>query len=67
MALSAKSPSADQGPTAWDTAFRLRLLATSDLHVHLTPWDYYTDRHSAIAGLARTGNGLAKGHYKKKK
>ena len=34
--------------------FLLRVLATSDLHVHLTPWDYYTDRSSALTGLART-------------
>lgn len=34
--------------------FHLRLLATSDLHVHLTPWDYATDRSSQANGLART-------------
>lgn len=30
----------------------LRLLATSDLHAHLMPWDYLTDRPAAT-GLAR--------------
>ena len=39
--------------------FRLRLLATSDLHVHLTPWDYYTARRSANSGLARTASLIA--------
>ncbi len=34
--------------------FHLRLLATSDLHVHLTPWDYFADRSSQAFGLART-------------
>jgi 2',3'-cyclic-nucleotide 2'-phosphodiesterase / 3'-nucleotidase len=39
--------------------FRLRILATSDLHVHITPWDYYADRASAAAGLARTATLIA--------
>lgn len=37
-----------------DKVFRLRILATSDLHVHITPWDYHHDRSSAALGLART-------------
>ena len=39
--------------------FRLRILATTDLHVHITPWDYYADRSSATAGLARTATLIA--------
>ncbi len=39
--------------------FRLRILATSDLHVHITPWDYYADRSSATGGLARTATLIA--------
>jgi 2',3'-cyclic-nucleotide 2'-phosphodiesterase/3'-nucleotidase len=35
---------------------RLRILATSDLHAHITPWDYHSDRSSAAIGLARTAN-----------
>ncbi|MBC7738668.1 MAG: bifunctional 2',3'-cyclic-nucleotide 2'-phosphodiesterase/3'-nucleotidase, partial [Candidatus Saccharibacteria bacterium] len=35
-------------------------MATTDLHVHLTPWDYYSDRSSAVAGLARTATLIAK-------
>ncbi|MEQ8365270.1 MAG: 5'-nucleotidase C-terminal domain-containing protein [Roseicyclus sp.] len=31
---------------------RLRLLATSDLHVHLFPFNYYTDRRDDNVGLA---------------
>ena len=34
----------------------LRILATSDLHVHLTPWDYYRDCRNAGFGLALTAN-----------
>lgn len=34
----------------------LRILATSDLHVHITPWDYYHDRRNAGVGLARTAS-----------
>ncbi len=39
--------------------FKLRILATSDLHVHITPWDYYADRAFAAAGLARTASLIA--------
>ncbi|MGQ0611043.1 MAG: metallophosphoesterase [Paracoccaceae bacterium] len=31
---------------------RLRILATSDIHMHLLPWDYYTDRPSRLRGLS---------------
>lgn len=46
------------GTLAPDRA-QLRILATSDLHVHLTPWDYYADRPSPAAGLARTATLIA--------
>jgi 2',3'-cyclic-nucleotide 2'-phosphodiesterase/3'-nucleotidase len=39
--------------------FTLRILATSDLHVHITPWDYYADHASAAAGLAKTASLIA--------
>ena len=45
---------------ALDTRFRLRILATTDLHVHLAPWDYYADRSSATGGLARTATLIAR-------
>ncbi|MDP4032088.1 MAG: bifunctional 2',3'-cyclic-nucleotide 2'-phosphodiesterase/3'-nucleotidase [Pseudorhodobacter sp.] len=32
----------------------MRLMATTDLHVHILPYDYYTDRPAARIGLART-------------
>ena len=38
---------------------RLRILATSDLHVHITPWDYHGDRNSSAFGLARTASLVA--------
>jgi 2',3'-cyclic-nucleotide 2'-phosphodiesterase (5'-nucleotidase family) len=31
----------------------LRILATTDLHVHLLPFDYYTDRPQPATGLAQ--------------
>lgn len=31
---------------------RFRILATSDIHMHLLPWDYYTDRPSVQRGLS---------------
>jgi 2',3'-cyclic-nucleotide 2'-phosphodiesterase / 3'-nucleotidase len=33
---------------------RLRLLATTDLHMHLTAYDYYADRADISVGLVRT-------------
>lgn len=36
------------------TEAHLRVLATSDLHMQLMPWDYYTDRPQPGTGLACT-------------
>ena len=47
-------------PATEESRFKLRIMATTDLHVHLTPWDYYSDRSSAVAGLARTATLIAK-------
>lgn len=40
------------GQTAGDVR-RLRILATTDLHAHVHPYDYYSDRDSDAKGLAR--------------
>jgi len=32
----------------------LRIMATTDLHVHVFPWDYYADHACPTVGLART-------------
>lgn len=37
----------------------LRVLATSDLHMHLLPWDYYADHPRPGVGLARTADVIA--------
>jgi len=37
-----------------ETATRLRIITTSDLHGHLMDFDYYKDRQVATQGLART-------------
>jgi 2',3'-cyclic-nucleotide 2'-phosphodiesterase/3'-nucleotidase len=34
----------------------LRILATTDLHCHVQPYDYYADRPSDTVGLARTAS-----------
>lgn len=34
----------------------LRIMETTDLHVHVFPYDYYADRPSDLVGLARTAN-----------
>ena len=38
---------------------RLRILATSDLHAHISPWDYHANRASPAVGLARTASLIA--------
>lgn len=38
---------------------RLRILATSDLHVHVRGYDYYADAPSEAVGLARTARLIA--------
>lgn len=43
----------NRGLSAADPQMRLRILATSDLHMNLLPFDYLTDRPSDQAGLAR--------------
>ncbi|WP_300519876.1 bifunctional 2',3'-cyclic-nucleotide 2'-phosphodiesterase/3'-nucleotidase [Aliiroseovarius sp.] len=35
---------------------RLRILATTDLHMHILPYDYFTDSASQTRGLARTAS-----------
>lgn len=42
-------PAARQGAPG---LVRLRILATSDLHMHILPWDYPTDRPQPARGLA---------------
>lgn len=39
---------------------RLRVLATSDLHMHLLPWDYYSDRPARGRGLSLVGGLIAR-------
>jgi 2',3'-cyclic-nucleotide 2'-phosphodiesterase/3'-nucleotidase len=48
------------GLSVGDTAIlRLRILATSDLHAHLFPFDYYADRRDDGVGLARAAGLIA--------
>lgn len=44
-------------PTA--AQVHLRLIATTDIHAHLWPWDYFADRPTDTAGLARTATLIA--------
>lgn len=41
--------------TAPDRTVQLRVLATTDLHAHLLPFDYFTDTRDASVGLAQLG------------
>ncbi len=49
--IIADNPS--RSATGW-TRLHLRVLATSDLHVNLLPYDYFADRPASHMGLART-------------
>lgn len=52
--MSSPDPTLLPGLTA-----QLRIMATSDLHVHLFPYDYYTDQPDDTVGLARTATLIA--------
>ena len=41
-------------PAAADTTVQLRVLETTDIHVHIVDYDYFQDRPSVTVGLART-------------
>ncbi|WP_417249685.1 bifunctional 2',3'-cyclic-nucleotide 2'-phosphodiesterase/3'-nucleotidase [Celeribacter sp.] len=42
-----------------ENAVHLRIMETTDLHVHVFPYDYYADRPVDTAGLARTATHIA--------
>ncbi|HSF65336.1 MAG TPA: metallophosphoesterase, partial [Paracoccaceae bacterium] len=46
-------------PTAPPASVHLRLLATTDLHVHLVAWDYFAGRLTPDMGLERTARLIA--------
>ena len=50
----------ESGDADWGARLHLRLLATSDLHAHIMPWDYHANRPSPSAGLARTASLIRK-------
>ncbi|WP_282609235.1 bifunctional 2',3'-cyclic-nucleotide 2'-phosphodiesterase/3'-nucleotidase [Pelagibius sp. Alg239-R121] len=41
------------GPAIGDTTAQLRILETTDIHVHVVDYDYYADKPSASVGLAK--------------
>lgn len=46
------SPQTHVPPASGAGLVQLRLIETTDLHLHLLPWDYYADRPAAGIGLA---------------
>lgn len=40
--------------SAADTVYQLRILETTDIHVHIADYDYYQDQEVTTAGLVRT-------------
>lgn len=45
--------------TAAGLTVHLRVLATTDLHAHLLPFDYFTDKRDSSVGLAQLGEMIA--------
>lgn len=54
-----KANSAETRSAAGPAAGRLRVLGTSDVHVHLQSFDYYSDNHNPTIGLTRTAKLIA--------
>ncbi|QXT40375.1 bifunctional 2',3'-cyclic-nucleotide 2'-phosphodiesterase/3'-nucleotidase [Gymnodinialimonas ceratoperidinii] len=46
-------------PDTSDVTVQLKVLATTDLHAHLLPFDYFTDRRDDAVGLAHLGAMIA--------
>lgn len=59
--MSRKSPGFSRPPADLAVTARctLSILATSDLHLHLCPWDYYADRPAPGTGLASVASRIA--------
>ena len=47
------------GQVLADTDVELRVLETTDIHVHVWPYDYYADKARDTVGLARTAAHIA--------
>ena len=54
-----QAKSVETRSAAGAAAGRLRVLATSDVHVHLQSFDYYSDNHNPTIGLTRTAKLIA--------
>ncbi len=52
-------PSAPDQSSDASSSIRLRILATSDLHANLLPFDYFTDSRAPDVGLARLAGAIA--------
>ena len=57
--LTSAVPVADIGPGAGTAQVHLRLIATSDLHMHLSGYDYHADTPSVRKGLCLTASLIA--------
>ncbi len=53
MAQTSLSSEGIQNPTIGPTV-KLRIMATTDLHAQIFPYDYYSDQNNDAVGLART-------------
>ena len=52
LALSAATALGGVGDVFAESTVRFRLLATTDLHVNVLPYNYYADKEDVTIGLA---------------
>jgi 2',3'-cyclic-nucleotide 2'-phosphodiesterase / 3'-nucleotidase len=66
LALGAATALGGVGGAFAESTVRLRLLGTTDLHVNVLPYNYYSDKEDMTVGLARTASLIAKARAESK-
>jgi len=66
LALGAATALGGVGNAFAESTVRLRLLGTTDLHVNVLPYNYYSDKEDMTVGLARTASLIAKARAESK-
>ncbi|MGF7209464.1 2',3'-cyclic-nucleotide 2'-phosphodiesterase/3'-nucleotidase [Skermanella aerolata] len=66
LALGAATALGGAGTASAHSTVHLRLLGTTDLHVNVLPYNYYSDKEDVTVGLARTAGLIAKARAESK-
>jgi 2',3'-cyclic-nucleotide 2'-phosphodiesterase/3'-nucleotidase len=66
LTLGAATALGGVGNAFAESTVRLRLLGTTDLHVNVLPYNYYSDKEDMTVGLARTASLIAKARAESK-